>query len=157
MDVPADREMPRRWRLGSAGAPPAAAGTYVLVLRSRRSARLPIGRLGVLALRPGHYLYVGSAFGLGGLAARVARHLRADKPRHWHLDYLRPALEPLETWWRPGPVRLEHRWALALCAAPGISVPLAGFGASDCRCPAHLFAARSAAGARRAIAADIDP
>ena len=36
-------------------------GTYALLLRCRRPARLRIGRLGVIRARPGFYVYVGSA------------------------------------------------------------------------------------------------
>ncbi|WP_462322980.1 DUF123 domain-containing protein, partial [Halochromatium sp.] len=39
-----------------------------------------------------------------------------------------------------GHERLEHRWAQALGALPGARWPLPRFGASDCRCPAHLVA-----------------
>jgi len=42
-----------------------------------------------LDLLPGYYIYIGSAFGPGGVRARMLRHLRADKPKHWHIDYLR--------------------------------------------------------------------
>jgi len=42
----------------------------------------------VFAIPRGVYLYVGSARGFGGLKARVARHLRAVKKVHWHVDYL---------------------------------------------------------------------
>jgi Uri superfamily endonuclease len=98
----------------------------------------------VAALAPGWLLYVGSAFGPGGLAGRLGHHLRAGaasaaKP-HWHIDYLRAALPLVEVWLCPGPQRLEHRLALALHAAPDSSIPLPRCGASDCTCPAHLFA-----------------
>ncbi len=46
-------------------------GTYALVLACQKTGRVRIGRLGVLALQPGFYVYVGSAFGSGGLAARL--------------------------------------------------------------------------------------
>ena len=35
---------------------------------------VPIGKLGVLHMLPGIYVYVGSALGPGGLAARIERH-----------------------------------------------------------------------------------
>ena len=54
---------------------PAAPGSYVLVLRADLPARLAIGSLGELEIRPGYYLYTGSAFGPGGLRARAGRHL----------------------------------------------------------------------------------
>lgn len=68
----------------------AECGTYLLVLRSHGEATVQVGRWGPLAVRPGVYLYVGSAFGPGGVRARVGRHLRMRKKPHWHLDYLRP-------------------------------------------------------------------
>ena len=49
-------------------------------------------RFGKLTLAAGQYAYVGSAHGPGGLRARVGRHLRAEKPLHWHIDYLTAAL-----------------------------------------------------------------
>jgi Uri superfamily endonuclease len=94
----------------------------------------------VAALAPGWLLYVGSAFGPGGLAGRLRHHLRSAAKPHWHIDYLRAALPLVEVWLCPGPQRLEHRLALALHAAPDSSIPLPRCGASDCTCPAHLFA-----------------
>ena len=54
----------------------AQPGTYVLVLASQRTDPVRIGRLGTLALKPGVFIYVGSAFGPGGLAARIRHHRR---------------------------------------------------------------------------------
>lgn len=92
-------------------------------------------------MHPGRYLYVGSAFGPGGLAARVGRHWRADKPLRWHIDYLRQVAALQAVWFSTDGTRLEHRWAEALTGRPGIE-PIVGFGCSDCACPAHLFRAR---------------
>ena len=119
---------------------PSAPGTYVLVLHVENPCTIPVGRLGTVTLAPGFLLYVGSAFGPGGLAGRLAHHLRPAARPHWHIDYLRAALPVVEVWLCPGPQRLEHRVALALHAAPGSSIPLPRCGASGCTCPAHLFA-----------------
>ena len=117
-----------------------APGTYVLVLRVETAVTLTVGRLGVAALASGWLLYVGSAFGPGGLAGRLAHHLRSAAKPHWHIDYLRSALPLVEVWLCPTPQRLEHLVAGALHAAPGSSLPLPRCGSSDCACPAHLFA-----------------
>jgi Uri superfamily endonuclease len=116
-------------------------GTYILVLQlDRLASGLRIGKLGVFDFPPGLYLYVGSAFGAGGLAARLAHHCRVEKPRpHWHIDYLRPMARLREAWTVAGPERLEGRWCRALSAAPLLSAPVPGFGASDTRCFTHLF------------------
>lgn len=121
----------------------AASGTYALVLRCPRRVTLAVGALGQLTLRRGHYLYVGSAFGPGGVLARVQRHLRETKPRHWHVDYLTPVAVPIEVWYCHDREPREHGWAGALHADPRLDAPAPGFGASDCRCHSHLFFARA--------------
>jgi Uri superfamily endonuclease len=98
-----------------------------------------VGKLGVLEAQPGYYLYVGSALGPGGLAARVGRHFRCEKPLRWHVDYLRAAAQIEEVWYATGKSHRECRWVGVLNSLPGASVPLVGFGASDCGCQSHLY------------------
>jgi Uri superfamily endonuclease len=113
-------------------------GTYALILKSDSIAHVQIGRWGMLDLQPGYYIYVGSAFGPGGVKARVSRHLRKDKQKHWHIDYLREHLTPIEVWFSYQRKHLEHEWAESLFKMPEMS-PVQGFGCSDCKCDAHLF------------------
>jgi Uri superfamily endonuclease len=117
---------------------PALPGTYALVLRFSKRLEIVVGRLGVLDARAGYYVYVGSAPGPGGLAARVGRHCRHEKRLRWHVDYLRAVAQIEEVWYVTGKSHRECRWASALRTLPGASVPLTGFGASDCGCPSHL-------------------
>jgi len=118
---------------------PRASGTYVLVLRAvRTGAEVTIGALGTLRLRAGWYLYVGSAFGPGGLRSRVGRHLREGKTPHWHIDHLLPAVRVQAVWLSTHAEKLEERWVEALRDLPGSTVPLRGFGAGDCGCEGHL-------------------
>jgi Uri superfamily endonuclease len=117
---------------------PSTPGTYVLIVRVVQPLTLAVGRLGTVTLPGGHYAYVGSAHGPGGLRARLNRHLRADKPLHWHIDYLTAAAPVITIWWRAASERLECAWAQALIARG--SVPVPRFGSSDCTCPAHLIA-----------------
>ena len=134
--VPAARQA----RLKAGHLPPApGGGTYVLWLHLGRPRRIAVGRLGTIAFCPGHYGYVGSAQGPGGLAARVGRHLRGGGRPRWHIDYLRRAAVPTAVWLCASPRRWEHEWAAALVAMPGACLPAPGFGASDCRCAAHLI------------------
>ena len=116
----------------------AGSGTYALVLRCAAGSRLQVGRWGVMHTRSGYYVYVGSAFGPGGVAARVARHCRQTKAGHWHIDYLRQHVDIAAVWFSHAAERLEHRWAGVLADLPGTE-PVAGFGCSDCGCGAHLF------------------
>ena len=113
-------------------------GTYALILRLNRSRRIRIGCLGILELQPGYYIYVGSAFGPGGLRARTGRHRKKRGPRHWHIDYLKPWVDLTEIWFTHDPVKREHQWAEALLAEADSFTPLPGFGSSDCKCPTHL-------------------
>lgn len=115
------------------------SGTYVLILRSMTAGTVQVGRWGRLDLVPGCYAYVGSAFGPGGVLARVARHLRKAKPKRWHIDYLSGLTRVESVWYSHDPVRLEHRWAEALGKLPGM-IGIPGLGCSDCDCRAHLFA-----------------
>lgn len=117
---------------------PSDRGTYILLLRSSRATVVAVGRWGDLAVRRGWYLYVGSAFGPGGLAARVGRHCRADRPARWHVDHLRRATALRGVCFTVDPSRLEHRWADALACLPELE-PVPGVGCSDCDCRAHLF------------------
>jgi Uri superfamily endonuclease len=114
-------------------------GTYALILQAAREQTIAAGRLGELQVRPGFYAYIGSAFGPGGLRARISRHLRQTSVQHWHIDYLKQAAIIQEAWFSYDPVRKEHAWAQAFQILPDAAIPLLGFGSSDCRCAAHLF------------------
>lgn len=114
-------------------------GTYALIFSSGRKIIVKIGKLGTLQLKPGFYIYVGSAFGPGGLKARIAHHCRRAVRPHWHIDYLGPFLELNEIWYTYDPAGREHHWAKILFNMRLASVPLAGFGSSDCHCKSHLF------------------
>lgn len=130
----------------------AAPGTYALLLRATRAQRIGVGRLGVLDAEPGTYVYVGSAHGPGGVRARVRRHARTDgKARHWHADYLRAATTLQRAWITYDADRRECAWAQTMRALPGATLPMHGFGASDCGCPSHLvrFAKRPSLAAFR--------
>lgn len=133
-----------------------APGSYLLLLGLAAPASLEIGRLGRHTLEPGRYVYLGSALGSGGVAARLARHLRPDKRAptwrpptwrpptwrpHWHIDYLTSIAPIIATVDAYGLDRRECTWAQALAALPGATAPVRGFGSSDCRsgCLAHLW------------------
>ena len=117
---------------------PSSAGTYAIVMRAQDRQQLQIGRLGGVQLSKGWYVYVGSAFGPGGVAARVSRHLQRHKTRHWHIDHLIWATTVREVWYSQRQRDLEHCWAQAALDQPAAQNLLRGFGASDCQCLSHL-------------------
>ena len=116
----------------------AVPGTYALILQNKRSLRIQVGRWREIEFVRGFYLYVGSAFGPGGLQARLDRHCRVQKTRHWHIDYLRERVTVLGAWISYEPCRLEHQWAQTIGFRKGIT-KIEGFGCTDCNCAAHLF------------------
>ena len=111
-------------------------GGYALVLHlpSRRS--ITVGKLDYIEFPRGYYIYFGSA--LGGLQARLARHLRHEKKLHWHADYLSAEVPWIQAWQLLDGQRWRCVWARSAAAAPGVSLPAPGFGSSDCRCGTHL-------------------
>ncbi len=109
-------------------------GSYILLLELPEGNNIAVGRLGVLEFPPGFYAYVGSA--LGGLEARVGRHLRKDKRLHWHIDYLLCRANISEAILLPGEQRLECSLAQALARRFSF---IPRFGSSDCQCQSHLF------------------
>ena len=117
----------------------ARPGTYALILTASAERWIEIGKLGKFLIQPGYYVYAGSAFGPGGLKARIAHHTRISQRPHWHIDYLRLVLPLDEVWYSYESARYEHQWADAFRHLKGATQPIAGFGASDCRCKSHLL------------------
>lgn len=113
------------------------SGTYILILENDRTRELRIGKLGNTNFARGFYLYVGSAFGSGGVRARVNRHFRDTKKPHWHIDALTCAMETSECWYYHSGNKLECVWN-SLLADMHDDYPLAGFGSTDCGCLSHL-------------------
>ncbi|MEM3696047.1 MAG: GIY-YIG nuclease family protein [Candidatus Bathyarchaeia archaeon] len=91
--------------------------------------------MGNLNFEKGIYAYVGSA--KKGLDKRVKRHLRKDKPKFWHIDHLLidDNVKVLRVF--------TVRGSFSECEVAGViskkSIPVQGFGSSDCKCISHLF------------------
>ena len=118
---------------------PSQPGTYCLVFCCPNQSQVTIGKLGTYQVQPGYYCYIGSAFGRGGLKSRINRHLQINKRHHWHLDYLRPYLTPVEILYSTDTIKRECEWAELLLEDEQSSIPIKKFGSSDCHCSAHLF------------------
>ncbi len=117
---------------------PPEPGAYALVIELAEESTLEVGALGRVRLKPGRYVYAGSAWGPGGIRARVKRHLRVEKRLHWHIDHLTSLAPVTALVVRPG--GRECTLLDALRKARPEASPIPGFGSSDCsRCPAHLF------------------
>jgi sugar fermentation stimulation protein A len=126
-------------------------GTYVLFILLDEGRKITAGKLGEQFFPAGYYAYVGS--GKGEVEARVARHLRAEKRLHWHIDYL------LEE----APITGVSIYDTAIISECGIAVELQpefdsvkGFGFSACCCRNHLFCLLNENLLRRAAAEAAD-
>ena len=118
---------------------PEGPGAYAIVITLTRPLDLRLPRRAGVTLRPGRYVYCGSAYGPGGLRARIGRHLRKTKPIRWHVDRITAAGTITAVNAAPG--GNECALLAKVLAVPGSSAPVPGFGSSDCRrCPAHLAA-----------------
>ena len=114
-------------------------GTYALILESSSQEIIQIGRLGPLRLDRGYYIYIGSAFGPGGLKARISHHKRLAKHPRWHVDYLRTVTYLKGVWYTYDSNPREHQWAETILRMKDASIPIEGFGSSDCGCKSHLM------------------
>ncbi len=143
---------------------------YVVAAWVPRRETITVGALGPITFARGWYAYVGSA--RRGRDARVARHMRPDKPLRWHADYLfsrhtatrswlidteltecelaallREAVRGVEDQKRPA-----TRASGGSGSAPAFAEPEnAPFGASDCGCAGHLVVVATAADLSRMV------
>jgi Uri superfamily endonuclease len=114
-------------------------GTYALLFECKSPFKVVVGKLGPVRISTGYWVYVGSAFGPGGLRSRLAHHLKSSPRPHWHLDYIKNALHLLKIWTTTDAVKREHEWAAAFSTLKDASRPIAKFGATDCACRSHLI------------------
>jgi Uri superfamily endonuclease len=116
--------------------PTALKGVYVLVIQVDKDTQVNVGALGKSTFKKGLYAYVGSA--QNNLEQRVKRHLRKEKRKFWHVDYLldNDATRVVEVFHR----RADRTEECAIAKAIGRrGEPINGFGSSDCNCRSHLF------------------
>lgn len=115
------------------------SGAYLLILKSQISTTIEIGKIGSMDVQKGYYFYVGSAFGPGGIKARVNRHLKHDKSLRWHIDYLRSHCLLKQVFISYSTEKQESDWVYRLLHHPSYSIAFNRFGASDSCYPSHLF------------------
>jgi Uri superfamily endonuclease len=117
----------------SSAEAPKKSGAYALLVELETPLRVTAGPKNA-TLAPGFYIYCGSANGPGGVAARLARHMRRSKRVHWHIDQLTAVGTTHGAWVFPDKSECEANEALV-----ALPTPLEGFGSSDCRrCRSHL-------------------
>ncbi len=120
-------------------------GSYQLIIKIKKRSNIKIGALGFKIFEKGIYIYTGSA--MKNLLQRVERHLKNAKGKseikiRWHIDYLlaNENAEIIEVKTFPSERREECERNLAVLKEKDASVPVKGFGSSDCNsCPSHLI------------------
>lgn len=115
-------------------------GVYILAIEVNKSIGVVVGALGSVIFEEGLYVYVGS--GQNSIEKRVERHCRKSKRLFWHIDYLlsNSAASVSKIFYKNAARAEECEIARKLC---GKSVPIRGFGSSDCNCLSHLFKVKS--------------
>lgn len=131
---------------------PSTTGIYAVFFNLDKTCTIKIGNLGECIFPLGTYIYLGSAFGPGGLKGRLGRHLSLTTPKmFWHIDYLRTLAkvsgyayyltkDRIVKQGGQNSVPLECLWSQTLEQLTYMYTPVTRFGASDCRsgCKAHL-------------------
>ncbi len=113
-----------------------AHSLYSVQLELENDQLITVGKLGTFHFKKGTYIYVGSA--KRAICARLERHKRLEKPKRWHIDYLRPFCKITKI--------ITYENTLGECGlAENLrknengSFPIKKFGASDCQCTSHLI------------------
>lgn len=111
-------------------------GCYLLLIEVKKDISKRIGSLGELEFEKGWYVYIGS--GMNGIEERVERHLREEKKKFWHIDYL---LDDKNTkikkvFYKESKEKEECKIAKKISK---IGLGVKNFGCSDCDCGSHLY------------------
>jgi Uri superfamily endonuclease len=120
---------------------PDKPGSYIIVGELLNESWMNSGPFCGQLLPSGYYFYSGSAFGSGGLRARIGRHLNSGTRKFWHFDHIKEIIKIREIWYSIlGLTNLECQFIMKFQSLESASFPILKFGSSDCRfgCPAHL-------------------
>ena len=110
-------------------------GNYLIVGELKKDRKILVGKLGIINFKKGYYIYVGRA--MENLTKRIGRHLRKNKKKRWHIDYLVDYLEDLKAI----PIRSERNFECEISQdLEKINFSsIKKFGSSDCLCESHLY------------------
>jgi Uri superfamily endonuclease len=112
-----------------------------LVIELKQRKKIRVGKLGKAEFHPGLYVYTGSA--MGGLRARLLRHLSGSKKIRWHIDYFlkdeQASVKRIFLY--PAAPGQECRQNQKIASIRGAQSAMRKFGASDCNsgCRSHLI------------------
>lgn len=115
-------------------------GAYILVVNVSKDISKGIGALGKVKFLKGYYAYIGSA--MNSIERRVGRHLRKEKKKFWHIDYLLDDenVKTVKVFYKESNKKEECKIAGMVSK---FGEPVIGFGSSDCNCKSHLYKIKS--------------
>jgi Uri superfamily endonuclease len=107
--------------------------TYILIIQFYSNKAIKIGKLGEFLFKRGYYLYIGSA--RRNIEKRIERHIRKEKKKFWHIDYLLQYGVVKQVWTG----KMAER-EVSKIMENTFEIPVLGFGSSDMReNKTHLF------------------
>ncbi len=117
------------------------SGIYLLEFYFEKEIVLDLKISSNCKILPGYYFYVGSA--QTNLKSRLNRHLRTNKKKHWHIDYLTTHQKIV---WKNIYIlnnkrkEMECKLVSEISKNLNLELPIKGFGNSDCnKCTSHLL------------------
>jgi len=118
-------------------------GIYTIVLRLKRDNRCKVAKLGSFRFAKGVHIYTGSARGKDStsIQGRIRRHLGRRSRSFWHIDYLLNAngCDIQAIIYSETMRDLECEVNRRIQETTHATLPVRGFGSSDCACPGHLL------------------
>jgi|YelNatPaOPRAMG01_1025707.scaffolds.fasta_scaffold10284_9 Uri superfamily endonuclease len=114
-------------------------GVYSLLIELKKNQKIRVGNLGKFEFPKGFYIYTGSA--MNSLEKRIDRHLRKNKKKFWHIDYLlsnknAQIISILEIKTKK---RIECELNKEIFKSLKGKILIKKFGSSDCNCKSHLI------------------
>ena len=111
-------------------------GIYVLIIQVGEDIDINVGALGTKSFTKGLYAYIGSA--QINMEQRIKRHLRKQKQKFWHIDYLleNATVEITKVFFKKANKTEECKIARTISEK---RKSISDFGCSDCNCKSHLF------------------
>jgi len=111
------------------------SGIYFLLIRNDKGQLLKIKNKDCF-FRRGFYVYVGSA--QKNLKQRIERHLRKEKKKHWHIDYLLEFAKIIEVKIITNRQKEKEQLYAEKWIKKADFIPARKFGASDSKAETHL-------------------
>ncbi|MEM1513355.1 MAG: GIY-YIG nuclease family protein [Candidatus Thermoplasmatota archaeon] len=107
-------------------------GSYILIIEIENDKKIKIGKREIY-FKKGYYAYIGSA--MNSIEKRIERHLRKEKRKRWHIDYLLEEGKIKKIFYKESKFKEECKIAKKFLSFQAIPK----FGSSDCKCKSHLF------------------